>query len=289
MGIGEIACGGDSSSPIFEELGNGQVSGLGILSTALEPLTCDGFSNIFSYTPVDEISALGYSILISDYPVYYYQNVFWSESSCTEYRAKLNEYGEQIPTSRTERPCQTYAPNIGGTIQSYTAYALADQLREAIWRNNVGHLRNIPLHDDGTVNWGAAPGWTWQGSGSAPQAQGNYILGNHHYQNVFWSETNCTEYKAPLDDNGNPVWSQQSSAPCRTTVAPGSGPIQSYTAYVAGDVLREWIWRSNIGYSRNVPLNSTKTDVLWGSAPGWSQCCSGTAPRAQGVFLLNHP
>lgn len=287
--VGQIGCQGDSGSPVFRSLGNGDVSGLGNLSGVMPPPECgSGYNNWFIYSPVDEIEALGYSILTTDYSEYYYQNVFWSESSCTEYKAKLNENGDQIPSSRTERPCQTFAPNNGGAIQSYTLYALAGQLREAIWRNNTGYTRNTPLNADGTVNWGAAPTWAWQGSGSGPQAQDDFILGNDHYQNVFWTESNCVQYKTPLDDNGNRISAQQTPSTCRTSV-PSTGAVQSYTAYVVGDYLRESIWQGNVGYVRNVPLNATKTDVLWSSAPAWSQCCTGAAPRAQSVFILNHP
>jgi hypothetical protein len=90
-----------------------------------------------------------------------------------------------------------------------------------------------------------------------------------------------------LDDNGNGTGTQ-TSQPCRTT-APGSGTITSYTAYVVGGRLREGIWRGGIGYVRNVPLNSTNTDIDWAQAPAWQQCCSGTPTRAQGGDVLSYP
>ena len=55
------------------------------------------------------------------------------------------------------------------------------------------------------------------------------------------------------------------------------------------DQLREAMWRNNIGYMRTVPLNAAKTDAQWSSAPAWTQCCTGTAPQAQSVYILNHP
>ncbi|MBE2238609.1 MAG: hypothetical protein IAE81_12530 [Caldilineaceae bacterium] len=57
-----------------------------------------------------------------------------------------------------------------------------------------------------------------------------------------------------------------------------------------GGRLREGIWRGGIGYVRDVPLNSTNTDINWAAAPAWQQCCSsGTPPRAQGGDVLSYP
>ena len=83
---------------------------------------------------------------------------------------------------------------------------------------------------------------------------------------------------------GNPTGTQVSQA-CGTS-APGNGTIQSYNAYPVHGKLREAIWRNNLGYVRDVPLNATNTDVNWSSAPAWTQCCSGTSPRAQGGDIL---
>lgn len=288
--VGQIVCQGDSGSPVFEELGNGNVSGLGILSGGQDPIICDGdnYNNWFFYTPVNEIETLGYSILTTHYPEYYYQNVFWADSigNCIEYIQPVDDNGTPISAQETTGPCQTSLPG-SGTVQSSTGYIVADEFREGMWRGNVGYNRVVPLNANGTINWGGASAWTACCSGSAPRAQSDYIVGNTYYQNVFWTESNCTEYIRPVDNNGNlgPTTPPQ---PCRTS-APGSGTIQSYTAYVVGDYLREGMWRGNVGWTRNVPLNATKTDVNWGSAPTWSYCCSGSGPRAQTVFILNRP
>ena len=235
---------------------------------------------------MDEIQALGYDILAFDYRQYYYQNVFWTATNCTEYRQPVDDNGNPISSQQASRSCLTSTAPGSGPVQSTTGYVVADQYREGMWRDNAGWIRILPVNSDGTINWGAAAPWTQCCSGTAPRAQGDYVVGNTYYQNVFWTETNCTEYVRPLDNNGN--LGATTTRTCRTT-APGSGTIQSYTAYVVGDYLREGMWRNNVGYIRNVPLNSAKTDVLWSSAPAWSQCCSGTAPQAQGVYILNHP
>lgn len=286
--LGDIACAGDSGGPVFMSASGG-VSALGTLSTAAETETpCNRQGKSFSYTPVDEIQELGYVPLTNHYPQYYYQNVFWSETDCKEYSSQLDENGNI--TSQEVRTCSTYAPG-SGTIQSYTAFVVANALHEAIWRGNAGYIRDVPLAAEGRVNWGAAPAWTQCCSGTPPRAQGDYIVGNNWYQNVYWTDdpNDCIEYKAPLTENGVRDMTQRTMQRCRTT-APGSGTIQTYTAYVTGGKLHEAMWRNNYGYIRDVPLNSLKTDVDWDPSPTWTQCCTNSAPpRAQDAYTLNHP
>ena len=158
-----------------------------------------------------------------------------------------------------------------------------------VWRNNLGYTRNVPLNNNGTINWGAGAIWSQCCSGTAPRSQDAYIVGNHYYQNVFWTETTCTQYKRALDNNGNPTGATTTQN-CRTSLPAGSsGTINSYTAYVVGGRLREGIWRNGIGYTRDVPLNATNTDIAWNSAPAWQQCCVSTPPRAQGGDILSYP
>ena len=113
------------------------------------------------------------------------------------------------------------------------------------------------------------------------------VTGNHFYQHVFWTATNCEEYKVPLNNNGVPNWSNATSQDCRTS-APGSGSIESYTVYVNDEYIHEAIWRGGKGYTRNVPLNWNHTEVNWNSAGYWHQCCTATGPAAQGAYILTH-
>ena len=167
---------------------------------------------------------------------------------------------------------------------------VANQLREAIWRGTNGYTRNVPLNANGTVNWAAAPSWSWCCSSSAPpEAQGVFIVGNSYKQNVWWSASNCIEYSRPLDSNGNPSGTQTQQA-CQTSLPSGSsGAIETYTAYITGQYLHEALWRGGKGYVRDVPLNATNTDVNWSAAPAWQHCCTATGPEAQGAYVLTHP
>lgn len=282
--IGNFACYGDSGGPVFTTSG-GPLAALGVLSVVEINCGTTGVSRSFAFTPVDEIQRLGFDILTYHRPQYYYQNVFWTATNCVEYSSQLDANGNI--TTQQSKACPTTPPG-SGAVQSYTGYVVADTLREGIWRGNAGYLRAVPLTAEGRVNWNAAPAWSQVGGSTPPRAQDDYIIGNYYYQNVFWSETSCIEYRAPLDTNGNLITSQQTQGACHTT-APGTGTIQSYTAWVVNDQLREAMWRNNIGYMRTVPLNAAKTDAQWSSAPNWTQCCTGAAPQAQGVYILNHP
>jgi len=193
----DIACGGDSGSPIFQFLANG-VAAFGILSGTQDSI-CNGGNTYFFYTPIDEINRAGYSILTTHYKQYFVQNVWWTETTCTEYKQALDGNGNSsgAPTSQ---PCLTNLPaGSSGTIESYTAYVVGNhwreaiwrggvgytrnlhpvhgKLREAMWRNNVGYVRDVPLNATNTnVDWASAPAWQQCCTGSPPRAQGGDIL-----------------------------------------------------------------------------------------------------------------
>jgi hypothetical protein len=283
--ISDIGCGGDSGGPIFQSVAGG-VTALGIFGGVASPNDCNGTHRYFFYSPVDEIENVGYSILTTHYKQYYHQNVFWTNGTCTEYKFPYDDNGNQT-TPITTQACST-APPGSGTVDTYTAYVVGNYWREGMWQGGNGYARNVPLNSNGTINWGSAPGWSNCCSGNTPRSQDAYIIGNHLYQNVFWTESNCTEYKTPLDNNGTPQTWLTTSQACRTS-APGSGTITSYTAYAVGGRLREGIWRGGLGYIRDVPLNATNTDINWGSAPAWQQCCFGLSTTAQGGDVLSYP
>jgi len=287
-GAPSIGCSGDSGAPLYE-FASGGVNGLGILSGVLPGVAgCLTDHASLVYSPVDEINQSGYQIAADTYQQYFYQSVFWSATNCQEYEVPVDDNGYPNWSFAANYPCSTYAPG-SGTLQTYTSYVVGNYLHEALWRGNVGYTRDVPLHASGYVNWAAAPAWTQCCTGTPPEAQDAYVVGNNYFQNVFWSATNCIAYTAPLDASGNIIWSSQTSQPCQT-YAPGSGTVQTYAAYILGNYLTEAIWRGNIGYTRAVPLDSSGTSVLWGSAPAWQQCtgCSGAAPAAQGAYILVH-
>lgn len=145
----------------------------------------------------------------------------------------------------------------------------------------------VPLDSFGFVNWGNI---AWQAFPPAtpPRAQEEFIIGNFAIQRVFWQDNSCTQYKYPLDDLGNRKYPDGIITSCPTLI-PGSGDIQSYTAWVVNDQLREGMWRNNKGYTRILQLNSAKTGAIGETTVQWTECCTGTGPHAQGVYILNHP
>lgn len=262
---------------------------MGILS-AVTNKWCDGNETYFTYTPVDEINRAGFSVLTAHYQQRYHLNV-WTGTSCTEYRTPVDNNGNLIYSQQTTQACSTSLPaGSSGTVQSYNAYVVGQNWREGMWRGGIGYVRNVPLNSNGTINWGSAPAWSQCCSGgTAPLAQEGKIVGNHFYLNVFEPGGTCTEYKTPLNNNGDLIWASQTTQPCRTS-APGSGAVQSYNIYVLGESWREGIWRNSLGYVRTTPLNSTNTDINYSAAPGWSSCCSGaTVPDSQGGDILTYP
>ena len=276
-----MSCPGDSGGSVYL-YATGGASGLGINKGSASTPSCNSGRSYFYYTPVDEINRAGYNILISG--THLYQHVFWSPTSCTEYKTILDGYGDPQWWSTTSQSCSTYAPG-SGPIESYTTYVHAGELREAMWRNGIGYVRDIPLYSNGRVNWGAAPDWTDCCVGNGPSEQGAYVLGEYLFQHVFWSPTSCTEYKTPFNSSGDPQWGSTTSQSC-STYAPGSGPIESYTTFVSGGYLREAMWRNGIGYTRNIPLIGNI--VNWGAALDWTDCCVGNGPSEQGAYMLTH-
>jgi len=271
----DLAEPGDSGGPWFQ-----YNSAFGLMAGDIEPGN-DGY-----YMTVDKMDILDLDVYTGKSSVY--QHVFWSASDCTEYKTLLSPYtGNPDWESTLPYDCSTFAPG-SGTIESYTTYVSGGKLREAMWRGGLGWLRNIPVNDDGTVDWTAAPSWVQCCSGGGPNEQGAYVTGGYLYQHVFWSASNCTEYRTELSTvTGDPHWWTTTYYPCNTS-APGSGTIESYTTYVNGGKLREAMWRGGSGWLRDVPLNDDGT-VDWTAAPNWSYCCTGGGPSEQGAYVLSEP
>ncbi|MBX2999573.1 MAG: hypothetical protein KF893_13735 [Caldilineaceae bacterium] len=288
-----IVCEGDSGSPVYKYWGAG-VYALGVLSGGVN-IGCTGptIGNAwyFFYSPIDYINWSPYRILTQHYPQWHHQHVFYAGGICTEYITPVDAQGVPNFGALTSRACHTSAPG-SGTVQSYAAVVTGHQLIESIWEGSSssaqGGLRSVPLHANGTVNWTAAPGWYSLGTTTPPRAQDMYVVGNFLYQHVFWSETNCEAFRAPLTNTGQPDWGAQISLGACQTSAPGSGTIQSYGVTVSGEYLREAIWRNGVSYTRDVPLNATNTAPLWSSAPAWSNWGAGTVPLDQGIYLLSY-
>ena len=287
-----MACPGDSGGPIGRENGQGGIIALGLHVGSYG--NC-GIESL--YMPIDHIhNNTDYRILIQENPLYYHQHVFWSETNCVEQKVLIDGNGNLQWSEHDTRACKTTLPS-DGTLKSYTTLYLGDTLQEAVWQEDQygvarGYIRLVPLKDNGSVDWDNAP--TWGGPcclGYPAASQGDYILGNYYYQNIFYDNGNCVEQKVPIDDSGNLLWEDHTSQSCHTNAPPGT-EVQSYDAYVVGGMLHESSYVDNQGYTRIVPLNANQTIVEWGQAGGWTNCapyCNGSGPRAQSAYIASHP
>jgi hypothetical protein len=147
-------------------------------------------------------------------------------------------------------------------------------LDEALWRNNQGWSRTVAIDSGGNIQWGSAPAWAGPvGLGSLPgsgnmQTQVNYRVGNNLIQG-FWRGNEGWTRNVPIVNDAI----QWGSAPGWTGPAgigglPGSGDIQAHGDYATGNTLIQAIWRSNQGWTRNVPIVGGV--VQWGQAGAWS-------------------
>ena len=204
----------------------------------------------------------------------------WDNDACTEYKSAVAETGEILWGSTTTGSCPTSAPG-SGAVQTYFSFVTGGKLHEAMWRGGNGYSRSIAI-SGGQVQWGQAPGWSSAGSGGTYQGQGGYVLGDYLHQMV-WDNNSCTEYKTELDASANPDWGTTTTSSCPTS-APGSGPVQTYFAFISGSNLNEALWRGGSGYSRSVPIDGGV--VKWNQAPAWSFVGSGGTYQAQDGFIL---
>lgn len=124
-----------------------------------------------------------------------------------------------------------------GDMQAHGDYAVGNTLVQAIWRNNWGYSRNVPIVG-GVVQWSQAGPWssplsisTLPGSGDM-QATDNYVVGNTYWQSFWRSDVQYTRY-APII--GGVVRFDQASGWSVTTSQenlPGSGSVQTQGNYV---------------------------------------------------------
>lgn len=208
------------------------------------------------------------------------RQMVFDNNVCTQYTTPLAATGESVWSGTTTSSCSTSLPG-SGNVQTYFAYATGGKLHEAAWRGGTGYTRSTAIVGT-TVQWGQAPNWSQVGTGGTFQAQGGYVMGRYLRQFV-WDGGSCTQYRATLDTRGLPDWSTQTTLSCPTTL-PGSGTVQTYSAFISGGVLQEACWRGGTGYTRNVPISNGA--VQWGQAPGWSVVGSGGTYQAQSGFVL---
>jgi hypothetical protein len=156
------------------------------------------------------------------------------------------------------------------TFLSSTNYAL----NESLWRGGIGYGRTVSIVHE-AIQWGTNPQWSspptglssLPGSGTV-QTLVNYRVGNVLVQGV-WRSNQGWSREVPIVNNvvqwgSAPSW----TGPIGIGGLPGSGDIQAHGDYAAGNYVIQSIWRSNQGWSRNVPIIGGVPQ--WGQAGSWS-------------------
>jgi len=161
-----------------------------------------------------------------------------------------------------------------GSIQCQSGFVLGDTLYQGYWRSNEGWSRTVPLRDC-RPQWAEASVWAGPiavddlpGSGDM-QAQSGYVIGQTLHQG-FWRGNKGYVREVPVV-NGAPGWAQAKawSAPIELDGLPGTGEVESLTAYVLGTTLHQGMWRGGLGYMRTVPI--VEGVVTWAEASVWGE------------------
>jgi hypothetical protein len=110
----------------------------------------------------------------------YNQTVYGSTTDCKRYSRALNNAGQPSGATTVVNCTGQFVPPglaAGAQMKTYTAFAIAGTLREELWIDGKGYLRNVPLTaDNKAVNWNSAPAWNHCCDGAAPLGQGAYIV-----------------------------------------------------------------------------------------------------------------
>lgn len=183
-----------------------------------------------------------------------------------------------------------------GSMQSQVNYQVGNTLVQGYWRNNQGWVRNVPIITS-TVQWAGASPWAGPinivglpGSGDM-QAHGDYAVGNTLIQ-AIWRNNQGWTRNVPIV-NGVIQWGQatpQWGGPISIGGLPGNGNMQAQDNFVIGDTYWQVIWRSNVQYSRSVPIVAGVVRFDYASpwmdtTPQESLPGSG-AVQAQGNYML---
>ncbi|MCL4264494.1 MAG: hypothetical protein KJ069_14820 [Anaerolineae bacterium] len=177
------------------------------------------------------------------------------------------------PTPTTAPPTPTNTPIPTNTPTPSPTPITGNRVEQAIWRNNQGWTRMVPVVG-GQPDWNNASAWsgpvgtgTLPGSGNVEMLAG-YVVGNTLHQGLWrgnqgWSRT------VPIE-NGWVNWGGAStwSGPVSATTLPGSGTVQSLGGYRLGNILYQSMWRGTQGWTREVPIVSNQPD--WNNASAWA-------------------
>ena len=192
-----------------------------------------------------------------------------------------------------------------GVLQSKANYRVGNNLVQAIWRNNQGWTRNVPIVND-EVRWGNAPAvWTgpvgidsMPGSGNM-QAHGDYATSNTLIQ-AIWRRNDLGINQGYARNvpivNGMVQWGQAQAwiGPIGIESLPGGqygGDMQAQDNCVVGNTYWQTIWRNNIQSTRHAPVINGVVDFNQASA--WTTTTAqedlnltNSTVQAQGNFIL---
>jgi hypothetical protein len=238
---------------------------------------------------------------------HWHLRAFDSAGNCTSYVGDVSETTGQISNRRKVGYCGS-APG-AGPMESYTAFVIGGQLREALWRDGTGYVRHSQLvggqPDDRLRN-----GWVeccQRGQGVLPDAplagQSTVTVGSKRYTRVFEVDGTCHEWQGEMSGSGfinnekRPYCSGSGLLPALSR-GEYSHDVTSYTSYIVGDRLYEGMWSNDKGYVRQRRISSETGDVIWHDnwwweqRLRWTQCCDaasiGYVSNGQDGFVLWH-
>lgn len=186
-----------------------------------------------------------------------------------------------------------------GVLQSKANYRVGNNLIQAVWRNNQGWTRNVPIVND-AIQWENAPTvWTgpvgidsMPGSGNM-QAHGDYATSNTLIQ-AIWRNNQGYARNVPIV-NGVVQWgaAQLWIGPIGIESLPGGqygGDMQAQDNYVVGNTYWQTVWRNNIQSTRHAPVINGVVDFnqasAWVTTTAQEDLPGGVTVQAQGNYVL---
>ncbi|MCL4872302.1 MAG: hypothetical protein KJ063_25355, partial [Anaerolineae bacterium] len=177
------------------------------------------------------------------------------------------------PPTPTNTPAPTNTPSPTNTPTPSPTPITGNRVEQAIWRNNQGWTRMVPVVN-GQPDWNNASAWSGStGTGTLPgsgnvEVLAGYVVGNTLHQ-ALWRGNQGWSRTVPIV-NGAVNWGGAStwSGPVSASTLPGSGTVQSLGGYKLGNTLYQSMWRGDQGWTREVPIVSNQPD--WNNASVWS-------------------
>lgn len=174
-----------------------------------------------------------------------------------------------------------------GAMQSQSGFVAGSAHWQSLWRRDRGWYRTVPVVN-GDPDWSNASGWGGPvtlaglpGSGSM-QSQSDFVAGSTLWQSIWRGDQGW--YRTVPIVGGQVQWGSAGGwrGPVSLAGLPGSGSLQAQSDYVLEDqILYQTIWRSNIGYTRHVPIIDGV--VQWALASDWGDLLGATELPGSGT------